>query len=85
MMPPDATEVVAVRKGDRVMGEARTVWHDLQTRRSAAASRHRTGLLLMAGLLIAMCTAEALFLNYVAGPDTVNLLTAAEGMPVGVE
>jgi hypothetical protein len=67
------------------MSEARTVWHDLQTRRSAAVSKQRVGLVLIAGLLIVMCAAEIAFLNYVAGPETVNLLTVAEGVPVGVE
>jgi hypothetical protein len=67
------------------MSEARTVWHDLQTRQKVAANRQRSGVLLAAGLLIAMGAAEALFLAYVAGPDTVDLLTAAQGAPTGGE
>jgi len=67
------------------MSEARTIWHDLETRRSLVTNRQRTSLLLGAGLLIAMCAGEVVFLNYVAGPDTVNILTAAEGMPIGPE
>jgi ABC-type Fe3+-siderophore transport system permease subunit len=67
------------------MSDARTIWHDLETRRSVAANRQWTALLLGAGLLIAMCAGEVVFLNYVAGPDTINILSAAEGMPVGPE
>jgi hypothetical protein len=65
------------------MSEARTVWQDLEVRRSTAASRHLTGIMLAIGVLIGMCTAEVLFLNYVVGPDTINTLIAAEGMPLG--
>jgi ABC-type Fe3+-siderophore transport system permease subunit len=67
------------------MSEARTIWHDLETRRSVAVSRQRSALLLGAALLIAMCAGEVVFLNYVAGPDTVNILSAAEGMPIAPE
>jgi hypothetical protein len=68
-----------------MMSEARTVWHDLETRQKVAANRQRSGVLLAAGLLIAMGAAEALFLTYVAGPDTVDLLTAGQGAPAGGE
>ena len=64
------------------MSEARTIWHAMETRRSAAVSRHRAGLLIAAALLCAMAAAEVLFLHYVAGPDSVNLLTAAEGVQI---
>ena len=64
------------------MSEAHTVWHDMQARRDTAVSRHWSGVVLAAVLLTAMCCAEVLFLKYVAGPDTVNLLSAAEGMAV---
>jgi hypothetical protein len=67
------------------MSEANTVWHDLQTRQKVVANRQRYGVLLAGGLLIAMCAAQVLFLRYVAGPDTVNLLTAGEGMAVGTD
>jgi hypothetical protein len=67
------------------MSGARTVWHDLETRRATEANRQRTGLLLAAGLLIAMCVAEVLFLRYVALPATVDMMTAAEGIPIGGE
>ena len=63
------------------MSEARTVWHDIQARRNAAARRQWQGAALAVLALVAMCTAEILFLNYVASPDTVNMMTAAEGMP----
>jgi len=67
------------------MSEARTIWHDLDTRQSIAVSRRRIGLALAAAMLIAMCVAEVAFLRYFAGPDTVNMVTATEGMAVGVE
>ena len=63
------------------MSEARTVWLDVQTRLKIADDRQRSGFLLAVGLLIAMSAAEVLFLTYVAGPDTVDLLTAGEGVP----
>ena len=64
------------------MSEVRTVWHDMQIRRNEAVSRRRRGMLLAVLALGAMCAAEALFLAYFAGPDTVNLMAAAEGVPV---
>jgi hypothetical protein len=68
--------------GNPAMSEAHTIWHDMPARRNAAVTRQWTGVVLAAVLLTAMCGAEVLFLKYVAGPDTVNLLTAAEGMAV---
>jgi hypothetical protein len=67
------------------MSEARTVWQDLEVRRSAAASRKRTGMMLGVALLVGMCAAEVAFLKYVAGPDTIATLTAADGMAVNAE
>jgi hypothetical protein len=67
------------------MSEAQSVWLDLQTRRKVAAKRQRSGVLLAAGLLIAMGAAEVLFLAYAVGPDTVDILTAAQGAPAGGE
>jgi hypothetical protein len=67
------------------MSEAQTVWLDLQTRRKVAAKRQRSGVLLAAGLLIAMSATEVLFLAYAVGPDTVEILTAGQGAPVGGE
>jgi hypothetical protein len=67
------------------MSEARTVWHDVQTRQRVTANRQRSGILVAAGLFIAMCAAEVLFLNFAVGPDTMDLLTAAQGAPSGGE
>jgi len=67
------------------MSEARTIWHDLEAWQSRAANRQRLGVLLAAGLLIAMCATEVAFLRYFAGPDSVNMVTVAEGMPVGTQ
>jgi hypothetical protein len=64
------------------MSEARTIWHATEARRNAVVSRERSGLLIAAALLCAMAAAEVLFLHYVAGPDSVNLLTAAEGVQI---
>jgi hypothetical protein len=67
------------------MSQARTVWHDLQTRQKVAANRQRSVILLAAGLLIAMTAAEAVFLAYFVGPDTIDMLTAGESVPAGGE
>jgi hypothetical protein len=63
------------------MSEARTIWQDLDTRRSHAATQERSGMLLAVALLCVMA-AEVLFLRYVAGPDSVNMMQAAEGISV---
>jgi hypothetical protein len=62
------------------MSDARTVWHAMEAERSAAASRHRAGILLAVGLLYSAAAAEVLFLRFVAGPDSVQLMAAAEGI-----
>jgi hypothetical protein len=64
----------------RAMSEAQVIWHAMETRRKAETSRRRTGILLAIGLLCAMLAAEAMFLKFVAGPDTVNMMMAAEGI-----
>ena len=64
------------------MSEARTIWHAMEARRSAAVSRDRAGLLIAAALLCAMAAAEVLFLQYVAGPESADLLAAAEGIHI---
>ena len=64
------------------MSEARTIWHDLDERRSHAATQQRSGMLLAVALLCAMAAAEVLFLRYVAGPDSVDMMQAAEGITV---
>ncbi len=62
------------------MSEARTVWHAIDTR--SAARRQSGGFLLAVCLLCAMTTAEVLFLRFVAGPDSVNMMAAAEGIAI---
>jgi hypothetical protein len=62
------------------MSEARTVWHMAEARRSAVASPQRAGIMLAVCLLCAMTVAEVLFLHFVAGPDSVQLMVAAEGI-----
>jgi hypothetical protein len=63
------------------MSEARTVWHDMAVHRSSAANRQISGVLIATVLLAVMAVAEVAFLRYVAGPDSVNLISAAEGIP----
>jgi hypothetical protein len=62
------------------MNDMPLVWamSDEQVRR--VRSKKRAGLLLVAALLCAMAAAEVLFLNYVAGPDSVAMMMAAEGV-----
>jgi hypothetical protein len=63
------------------MSGTHTVWHTLEQRRRRAANRERSGVLIAVALLCAMAVAEVLFLRFVAGPDSVNLISAAEGIP----
>jgi len=62
------------------MGDARTIWHSVETRRAVAANRERTGVLIAFCLLCAMAAAEVLFLNSAASVDSVNMMAAAEGI-----
>ena len=62
------------------MSEARTVWHTMEARRSALAHRPHGGLLIAVCLLCAMAASEVLFLHFVAGPESMNMLSAAEGI-----
>jgi hypothetical protein len=64
------------------MSEARTIWQDLDTRCSHAATQERSGVLLAIALLCVMAAAEVLFLRYVAGPESVDMMQAAEGISV---
>ena len=61
------------------MIEAPSVWM-MTDARAHRVRRRRTGMMLVAGLLCLMAAAEVLFLNFVAGPDTVAMMMAAEGM-----
>jgi len=61
------------------MSEAQTVSYELPATRSATATRQWLGVLLAAVLLSAICAGEVLFLRHV-GPETMNVLTVAEGM-----
>ena len=62
------------------MSEAQTIWHEVRARQRAGARQRWHGAAIAAALLIAMAAAEVLFLAYVAGPDTVDMITAAEGI-----
>jgi len=62
------------------MSEAQTLWHEVRARQRAGARQQWHGLALVAALLVAMTAAEVLFLAYVAGPETVDMISAAEGI-----
>jgi hypothetical protein len=62
------------------MSEAQTIWHEVRARQRVDAQRRWHGMAIAAALLVAMTAAEVLYLTYVAGPDTVDMITAAEGM-----
>jgi len=62
------------------MSEARTVWHAMAEERSATGGRERSGIILAVALLCAMTVIEVLFLKYVAGPESVAMIAAAEGI-----
>ena len=62
------------------MSEAQTLWHEVRARQRSDARQRYHGIALLAMLLVAMAAAEVLFLTYVAGPETVDMITSAEGM-----
>ena len=62
------------------MSEARTVWHDLADRQVKSGYQRFTDCVLAATILITMTVAEVQFLRFVAGPDSVNLISAADGI-----
>ena len=66
---------------ENAMSQAQFVWRSLEERRRAAANREYVNIVLAACLLSVIAATEVLFLYHVAGPDTVNLLAAAEGIP----
>ena len=66
---------------ENAMSQAQFVWRSLQERRRAAANREYVNIVLATCLLSVIAATEVLFLYHVAGPDTVNLLAAAEGIP----
>lgn len=61
------------------MSLAPTAWVMTEVR-APRVRRQRLGMLLAAALLCVMATAEVLFLNFVAGPDTVAAMMAAEAV-----
>jgi hypothetical protein len=63
------------------MSELRTIWDDMAERRAAPTRKPIPGYVLVAVLLVTMTVAEVQFLRFVASPDTVNMITAAEGVP----
>jgi hypothetical protein len=60
------------------VSETSTISHTIEVRPGVVATRLRSGFLIAVGLLCTMAAAEVLFLRYVAGPDGVNMLSAAE-------
>jgi len=76
-MVEDAVE----NHGERHMSDTRTVWHDLAERRAAPTRKPISGYVFVVLLLVTMTVAEVQFLRFVAGPDSVNMIAAAEGIP----
>jgi hypothetical protein len=64
------------------MNEMPMGWVLSDERMYGVRSKKRTGIMLAVALLCAMAAAEVLFLNYVAGPDSVAMMMAAEGVAV---
>jgi hypothetical protein len=62
------------------MSETRTIWHDLADQRAASARKPISGYVLVVLLLVTMTVAEVQFLRFVAGPDSVDMIAAAEGV-----
>jgi hypothetical protein len=62
------------------MGESRTVWSDSVWRRAKIDREPLVDYILIAMLLIIMAAAEVQFLWHVAGPDSVSLIQAADGI-----
>ena len=62
------------------MNDMPMVWVVSEERMHGVRSKKRTGIMLVAALLCVMAAAEVLFLNYVAGPDSVSMMMAAEGV-----
>jgi hypothetical protein len=62
------------------MNDMPMVWVVPHERLSGTRSKKRSGFMLAVALLCAMAAAEVLFLNYVAGPDSVAMMMAAEGV-----
>ncbi len=62
------------------MSEARAIRVALEQWQNAAASHRRSGLLLAICLVAAMAVAEVLFLQFVAGPDSTELMVRTEGI-----
>lgn len=64
------------------MNNMPTVWALSDEPIYGVRSKKRAGIMLAVALLCAMAAAEVLFLNYVAGPDSVAMMMAAEGVAV---
>lgn len=62
------------------MGESRSIWSDSVWRRAKADRETLVDYILIALLLIIMAAAEVQFLWHVAGPDSVSLIQAADGI-----
>ena len=62
------------------MGESRTIWSDSVRRQSKDDREPLVDYILIALLLIIMAAAEVQFLWHVAGPDSVSLIQAADGI-----
>ena len=62
------------------MGESRTIWSDTGWRRAKDDRESLVDYVLIASLLIVMAAVEVQFLLHVAGPNSVSLIQAADGI-----
>jgi len=62
------------------MNDMPMVWVVPTERMYDVRNSKRPSVMLVVALLSAMAAAEVLFLNYVAGPDSVAMMMAAEGV-----
>jgi hypothetical protein len=62
------------------MNDMSTIWAVSDERTYGERNKKRKGIMLAVALLCAMAAAEVLFLNYVAGPESVSMMMAAEGV-----
>jgi hypothetical protein len=62
------------------MNDMPIVWVVSDEQMYGVRRKKRPGIMLLAVLLCVMTAAEVLFLNYVAGPDSMAMMMAAEGV-----
>jgi hypothetical protein len=82
-IPPaegDVRNLLRQRMETQCMGDSRAIWSESAWRRAKNDREALVDYVLIALLLIIMAAAEVQFLLYVAGPDSVSLIQAADGI-----